>query len=82
MKEMDIDSGVSWRNQNLNTTTSSTLKRTVTEGDFVTLWVRARDIMGNRKLSSLQLGFDASAPSVFDLNFMRNTGSRFTYGSK
>ena len=48
----------------------------------MTLWVRAEDVMGNREVSSLKLGFDSSSPQIFDVSFMRNTGTRHTYGSK
>ena len=76
------DSSVSWINRNLETSTTSSMTRSISEGDFVTLWVRAEDVMGNREVSSLKLGFDSSSPQIFDVSFMRNTGTRHTYGSK
>nr|XP_034310480.1 uncharacterized protein LOC105330263 [Crassostrea gigas] len=74
--------GVSWIDQNIKTTASFTLAKTVSEGDFVTLWVKAEDKIGNVKLSSLPLGFDSSKPSIYKPSFMQDMGTKYIYGSK
>lgn len=81
-QNVDIDTGVSWVDQNIKTTASFPLAKTVSEGDFVTLWVKAEDKIGNVKLSSLPLGFDSSKPTIHDQSFMQDMGTNYIYGSK
>ncbi|XP_061193771.1 uncharacterized protein LOC133202005 [Saccostrea echinata] len=79
---IDVNSTLHWSDQNLTTTFSSTIGREIREGDSVKLWVRAEDKMGNRNLSFIQLGFDATGPLLYEAMFMKNMGSKYTYGSK
>nr|XP_034310481.1 uncharacterized protein LOC105321794 [Crassostrea gigas] len=81
-QKVDIYTGVSWVDQNIKTTASFPLAKTVSEGDFVTLWVKAEDKIGNVKLSSLPLGFDSSKPYIYDQSFMQDMGTKYIYGSK
>ncbi|XP_062567450.1 uncharacterized protein LOC134229699 [Saccostrea cucullata] len=79
---IDVNSPAGWGDQSLTTTFSRSLSSVVREGDSVKLWVRAEDAMGNRNVSLIQLGFDASGPLLYKASFMKNMGSKYTYGSK
>eukprot|EP00105_Crassostrea_gigas_P036090 XP_019920238.1 PREDICTED: uncharacterized protein LOC105321794 [Crassostrea gigas] len=81
-QKVEIYTGVSWVDQNIKTTASFPLAKTVSEGDFVTLWVKAEDKIGNVKLSSLPLGFDSSKQTIYEENFMQDMGTKYTYRSK
>ncbi|KAK3109029.1 hypothetical protein FSP39_021473 [Pinctada imbricata] len=53
----------------------------ITDGTFVELWTKARDIMGNTKTSKLLLGFDRTPPVLHNTTIRRNIGVGFTYTS-
>ena len=60
----------SWIDVYLNT--SFTVPETPSEADTVTIWVKARDIMGTEVVERTQVTFDGSPPSVQDLKFHMN----------
>ncbi|KAK3108782.1 hypothetical protein FSP39_015630, partial [Pinctada imbricata] len=53
----------------------------MTDGTFVKLWTKARDIMGNTKTSTMLLGFDRTPPLLNETTIQRNIGDSFTYTS-
>ena len=59
-----------WIDMYLNT--SFTVPETPSEADTVTIWVKARDIMGTEVVERTQVTFDGSPPSVQDLKFHMN----------
>ena len=60
----------SWIDMYLNT--SFTVPETPSEADTVTIWVKARDILGTEVVERTQVTFDGSPPSVQSLKFHMN----------
>ena len=60
----------SWIDMYLNT--SFSVPETPSEADTVTIWVKARDILGTEVVERTQVTFDGSPPSVQSLKFHMN----------
>nr|KAG5693743.1 hypothetical protein BaRGS_002126 [Batillaria attramentaria] len=60
-----------WINLGLNT--SFTVPQSPTQGDTVTVWVKATDAMGNEKTDRTRVTFDSTQPNVIDIQFRMNT---------
>ncbi|XP_046557078.1 uncharacterized protein LOC124266311 [Haliotis rubra] len=72
---------VNWNDiSGLNTTKQSTVAG-VTSGTTVTVWVRARDILDNRKVDSTSVTYDFTEPQFTLMAFHKNEKSNIPFSS-
>ena len=58
-----------------NSSISISLSRTLQDGNSLSLWVRAYDILGNTKVERHILHYDSSGPEVSSMELQTNVGS-------